>query len=59
MPLKKKLKEKGFKIITDFSLAGYDTVGFLKVFGDIIKNRPNENDFKKGFEIIKKSLTKI
>jgi flavodoxin len=29
LPLKKKLKEKGFKIIDDFSLLGYDTIGFL------------------------------
>jgi flavodoxin len=45
--LRKKLLEKGFKIIGEFSCRGYDTVGPLKYIGGINKRRPNKVDFKK------------
>ncbi|MCX7881214.1 MAG: flavodoxin [Patescibacteria group bacterium] len=44
LSLRKKLKNKGFKIIGEFSLPGYDTFGFLKYFGGINKEKPTKND---------------
>lgn len=43
-PIKAKLKEKGFKIIEELSLSGFDTFGFLRYFGGINKGKPNKKD---------------
>ena len=46
-PLKKKLLEKGFDVIGEFSCRGWDT--FIRVFnivGGINKGRPGEKDLK-------------
>lgn len=45
--LRNKLKEKGFYIVGELCLPGYDTFGFLKFFGGINKGRPNEKDLNK------------
>lgn len=45
--LHNKLKERGFNIVGESCLPGYDTFGFLKLFGGINKGQPNEKDFKK------------
>lgn len=45
--LKNKLKEKGFNIVGEFSCAGHDEVGPLKMIGGINKGRPDENDIDK------------
>ena len=45
--LRKKLIEKGFKIVGEFSCKGYDTYGILKLIGGINKGRPNEQDLEK------------
>ncbi len=45
--LKKKLIEKGFKIVKEICLPGWDTYGLLKFFGGIYRNRPNKKDLNK------------
>ena len=46
-PLRKKLIQKGFKILSEFSCLGFDSFGPLKFFGGINKGRPNEKDLEK------------
>ena len=54
--LKKKLSEKGFDIVKEFSCKGFDTFGMLKYIGGINKNRPNEEDLEKA-KIFAKELS--
>lgn len=45
--LKNKLEAKGYEILGDLILPGFNTNVFLKYFGGINKNRPNQEDFVK------------
>jgi len=45
--LKRKLSDKGFDIIGEFSCPGFDTNGPLKFIGGIRKDRPNKKDLEK------------
>lgn len=46
-PLKRKLSEKGFRIIGEFNCRGWDTYPFwVKLFGGVNKGRPNEEDLE-------------
>lgn len=46
-PLKRKLLEKGFRIIGEFNCRGWDTYPFwVKLFGGVNKGRPNEEDLE-------------
>lgn len=55
LPLRKKIKNKGFKIIGEFSLPGYDTFGILKFFGGINKGKPSKNDLASmTYEVIRR-----
>ena len=45
--LRKKLIEKEFEIVGEFSCKGYDTYSILKLIGGINKGRPNEKDLEK------------
>ena len=51
--LKKKLSDKGFQVVGQFSCPGWDTVGPLALIGGIQKGRPNEEDLKKAGEFAK------
>lgn len=51
--LKRKLREKGFTIIGDFSCRGFDTLGPLILIGGIHKGRPNENDLEAAADFAK------
>jgi flavodoxin len=42
--LSKRLLDKGFDIIGEFSCKGYDTFGPLRFIGGMNKGRPNEKD---------------
>ena len=53
-PLKKKLLEKGFNIVGEFSCRGFDTVRPFKVIGGLNKGRPNEKDLEKARNFAKK-----
>ncbi|MEM4500245.1 MAG: flavodoxin family protein [Candidatus Woesearchaeota archaeon] len=52
--IRKKLKQKHFEILGEFSCKGYDTYGFLKLIGGINKNHPNEEDIRRAEEFAKK-----
>jgi flavodoxin len=43
---RKLLKSKGFEIVSTFNCPGYDTFGWLKIFGGLNKNRPNKKDLE-------------
>ena len=64
-PLKKKLKEKGFNIMGEFSCKGFDTYLFdkyiplLKFSGGLNKGRPSEKDLKKAEKFAKNLLNKL
>ncbi|GAH75753.1 unnamed protein product [marine sediment metagenome] len=45
--IRRKLSEKGFDIIEEFSCPGFDTNGPLKLTGGIRKVRPNKEDLEK------------
>lgn len=47
-PLKKKLLEKGFDVIGEFSCRGWDTfIRVLNIVGGINKGRPNKKDLRR------------
>ncbi|HEC76195.1 MAG TPA: flavodoxin [Thermoplasmatales archaeon] len=50
MTIKRKLKQKGFKIIGEFSCRGFDTYGPLKYIKGINKGKPDENDLNNARE---------
>ncbi len=52
--LKKKLKEKGFVILDEFSCKALDMYGPFKLIGGLNKGRPNEEDLKKAKEFAHK-----
>lgn len=45
--LRSRLEAKGYRVLSDLILPGYNTNVFLKYFGGLNKNRPNETDFAK------------
>jgi flavodoxin len=53
------LKTKGFEVVNDFNCLGYDTVGFLKIFGGISKGHPNVEDLKKAETFALELKTKV
>jgi len=44
--LRRELKNKGIKIVGEFSCRGFDTAGPLKQIGGISKGRPNQEDLE-------------
>ena len=57
--LRKKLIEKGFVVIGEFSCKGYNTNSFLKFIGGMNKGRPNEDDLMNAREFAKGMQEKI
>ena len=51
--IKKRLQEKGFNIVGEFSCKGYDTIGPLRFFGGINKNKPSNDDIERAREFAK------
>jgi flavodoxin len=51
--LREVLVSKGYLIVAELILPGYNTNVFLKYFGGLNKNRPNENDLEKAKEFAK------
>jgi flavodoxin len=45
--LREKLQSKGYRVVGEFSCAGFNTNQFLKWFGGINKGRPNAEDLKR------------
>ena len=54
--LEKIVKSKNCEYLGCFSCRGYDTYGFFERIGGIAKNHPDEKDFKKAREFIKKQF---
>lgn len=52
--LKKKLKEKGFEIVGEFSCRGWDTNGWLARIGGINRGHPNEKDLERARRFAKR-----
>lgn len=50
LQLREKLKSKGYKIIGEFGCGGFNTNGFLKLFGGINRGRPDAEDLKQAEE---------
>ena len=48
--LKEKLLSKGYRVVGEFSCAGFNTNSFLKRFGGINKGRPNAEDLTRAEE---------
>ncbi len=48
--LKENLVAKGFEIVSELNVAGFDTYGLLKISGGLNKGRPNEDDLKQAEE---------
>jgi len=48
--LKKKILDKGLKLVGEFSCKGFDTVGPFQYIGGINKGRPNEADVARAKE---------
>ena len=52
--LKNKLESTGYKVLGDFISPGFNTNSFLKYFGGLNKNRPNQKDFDNAKEFASK-----
>lgn len=52
--LDEKLRDKGFTILPSFACPGFNTNLFLKYFGGLNKNRPDEEDLKRAKEFAEK-----
>lgn len=57
--LRKKLKEKGFEIVGEFSCRGWDTNGWLAKIGGINRGHPSEKDIKKARRFAEKIKEKL
>jgi len=58
-PLRRKLAEKGFDIVGEFSCPGFDTYGPFKLIGGIRKGRPNTKDLQKAETFARDLLRKL
>lgn len=52
--LRDKLESKGCEVLGEFIAPGFNTNVFLKYFGGVNKNRPNQKDFEKAKEFASK-----
>lgn len=57
--LEKRLLEKGFDIVGEFSCRGFDNNGLLRLIGGINKGRPNENDLGRAREFARDLKTSL
>lgn len=54
--LRKKLEQKGYRIVAEFNCPGFDTFGLMKLVGGIKKGRPNTVDLEQAGEFARKLL---
>jgi flavodoxin len=47
LPLREKLRSKGYTVVGEFICPGHNTNKFLKVFGGVNRGRPNAQDLKR------------
>lgn len=55
----KKLEQKGFQVVGDFTCRGFDTYGPYKLLGGLAKGRPNEKDFEAAENFAKELKNKL
>lgn len=54
LPLREKLRSKGYMVVDEFCCPGLNTNSFLRHFGGLNKGRPNSEDFKRAEEFAKR-----
>ncbi len=54
LPLREKLRSKGYMVVEEFCCPGLNTNSFLRHFGGLNKGRPNSEDFKRAEEFAKR-----
>ena len=59
LPLKRKLRKKGYDVVGEFRCAGFDTVGPLRLFGGINRGHPNERNLSRAREFAEALLDKV
>jgi flavodoxin len=59
LALREKLQAKGYLIADEFQCKGFNTNSFLKYFGGINKDRPNEEDLKHAEEFAQNLKSKL
>ena len=59
LPLRDKLRSKGYEVTDEFSCPGFNTNGFLRLFGGINKGRPDGKDFKEAEGFARKLKSKL
>ena len=50
LSLREKLRSKGYMIVGEFGCKGFNTNGFLRFFGGMNRDRPNDEDLKNAEE---------
>ena len=59
LPLRDILRSRGYEVIDEFSCPGFNTNGFLRLFGGINKGRPDGEDLKEAEEFARKLKSKL
>jgi flavodoxin len=59
LPLREKLRSKGYIIVGEFSCQGLNTNSFLRLFGGINKGRPNGEDLRHAEEFAQRLREKM
>ena len=54
MPLRGRLRSKGYEVVDELSCAGFNTNGVLRLFGGINKGRPDDEDLRDAEEFARK-----
>lgn len=54
MPLRERLRSKSYEVVDEFSCAGFNTNGVLRLFGGINKGRPDDEDLRDAEEFARK-----
>ena len=54
--LREILQSKGYSVVGEFSCKGYNTNSFLKYFGGMNKDRPNDEDIRNAGEFAKRMV---
>lgn len=54
LPLRGRLRSKGYEVVDELSCAGFNTNGVLRLFGGINKGRPDDEDLRDAEEFARK-----
>lgn len=56
-PLKARLKQKGFNVVTEYHCRGFDTFGPLWLFGGIHRRHPDQRDQERAAEFARQLIS--